>query len=350
MMDEVSHALVPLQELTDNLPAVLPSQRELGGAPGAPHLAQCLSVPALRLIEVGGSGRSTCQRRLTVATWNVERCKFPAQSVNLLRSLNVDVLLLSELDVGMARSGNISAARLLADELGMSYSFGVEFIEFGHGNQTERVIFHGQVNENGFHGNAILAVTPQRRPSMLRLPGGEKWRNLDWHDDRLGSRIALFSELKLNDESVLFVSLHLESLPTALDRCAQFECVLKAIDLSYSGMPVVIGGDFNTAELPEAQDEPELMPYWFMHPDEWEPLFAVARSAGYNWILENTAQHTRRQLKNGWPRRPFKKLDWFFTKGLEISQPKVISAVSQQGDAISDHEILILTVELPRRI
>jgi hypothetical protein len=70
---------------------------------------------------------------IRIAAWNAERCKYQSQSAELLAGTQVDIVLLSELDVGMARSGNRHTVAELAGDLGMGYAFGVEYVELGLG-------------------------------------------------------------------------------------------------------------------------------------------------------------------------------------------------------------------------
>src|SRR6185503_17665577 len=69
-----------------------------------------------------------------IAFWNAERLKYFDASAELLGGLGADVLMLCEVDVGMARTGNIHTIAALADALGVGYVFGAEFVELGLGD------------------------------------------------------------------------------------------------------------------------------------------------------------------------------------------------------------------------
>src|SRR4051812_32462654 len=73
-----------------------------------------------------------------VVFWNAERLKYLAPSASLLERAGADILLLCEVDVGMARSGNRHTIGELSSRLGTGYAF-VEFVELGLGNARERV-------------------------------------------------------------------------------------------------------------------------------------------------------------------------------------------------------------------
>jgi endonuclease/exonuclease/phosphatase (EEP) superfamily protein YafD len=42
--------------------------------------------------------------------------------------------------------------------------------------------------------------------------------------------------------------------------------------------------------------------------------------------------------------RPNHKIDWFFTRGLDASDPKIVPAIREGGLPSSDHECLVVTV------
>src|SRR5262245_36215042 len=70
-------------------------------------------------------------RGLRAVAWNIQR---GARLDDLRRAVvappfaEADLLLLSEVDVGLGRSGNRNVARELAEALGMSYAFGVSYL------------------------------------------------------------------------------------------------------------------------------------------------------------------------------------------------------------------------------
>ncbi len=307
----------------------------------------CDQTPVLQRIESDFTGLAVASNTLKVGTWNLERCKCLPETVTRLQQLDLDILFLSEMDDGMARSGNVNTTRLLAEALGMTYAFGVEFIESGHGTQSERVLFANQQNVKSLHGNAILSRFALSRLDMLRLPGGEVWTSMDWHDGRLGSRIALGGVIMTASGPLALISVHQESLPGPDERAGHMRRILDFIDASFSGMPVLLGGDLNSADLPEAHDHDETTPAWFLEPEAFEPLFANVRTAGFRWTEANTAQHTRRQIANGRPYRPFKKVDWLFTRCVAAHSPMVHPAVDAAGSPISDHELVVATIQMP---
>ena len=80
-----------------------------------------------------------------------------------------------------------------------------------------------------------------------------------------------------------------------------------------------------------------------LRPQPREPLFEVADSFGYSTLSCNVADVPTTRYPNGDP-RPLAKIDWFFTRKLTASDPRVIAAVQGNGEPSSDHEGLLVTV------
>ena len=75
--------------------------------------------------------------RLSMASFNTERLKNVAALRGLLDRLGAHVSLLTEVDLGMARSGNRHSLRELTAESGEGFLFGVEFLELDLGDEME---------------------------------------------------------------------------------------------------------------------------------------------------------------------------------------------------------------------
>lgn len=305
------------------------------------HLAQ--DLPAFNAVEVRQpTASSHIESRLRVAAWNAERLKYHVPSVKLVAGVAPDVLLLTETDVGMARSGNRHTTADLAGELGMGYAYGVEFLELGLGDEREREWHRRETNKVGFHGNAILSRLPMVDPVLIRLDDGAVWW-LDAKDGqrRLGWRMAIAARLELEEGAVLVVSAHLESKSDAADRAAQVERLIGIVDELSGGIPVVIGGDLNTNALPADGGQA-----WIDAPQLAEPLFRLMADAGYQWQASNTADPTLRMRPDGTPLPPYRRIDWLFTRGLVPNNPITVAALDAEGVAISDHELIAVDVSL----
>jgi endonuclease/exonuclease/phosphatase family metal-dependent hydrolase len=277
-----------------------------------------------------------------VVAWNVQRGRRLPEAAARLRASDADIALLSELDSGMARTGNEDVAAGLAAALGdeYGYTYGAEFVELGLGDHRERA-GAGADDENarGLHGNAIVARTTLADPAVVRLDRGARWFGRDSPEPRLGGRMAVLATIVLNGTAVRVASTHLENWAGPVERAGQFETVLDALGPG----PALIGGDLNTfgTGFDEILDGPLVRrlhaadPERFLWPVAHEPLFAAAGARGFRWEAANLATPT---TSHG----PL-KLDWLLTRDLEVRAPAVVDAAG-----LSDHHLVAASVRVVR--
>ncbi len=280
---------------------------------------------------------------LRVLSWNAERLKYLDASAALLARLEPDVVLLTEVDRGMARSGNRDTVRDLAERLGMGSVFGVEFVELGIGDSRERAWHAGEANRDGLHGNAILSRLPIDRAGMARLETDGFWFSGERNGERrIGGRQAVLASIA----GITFAAVHLESHSDPAHRGRQTAVLLDDVEAFAAAEPVIIGGDFNTATVAHGA-KGGLAPERLLDPVPFEPLFDVMAARGFGWEAANTmGVATQRSRPDGTPSPPFGRIDWLFTRGTAPRSPATIPAVDEAGRAISDHEILAVTVDL----
>jgi len=296
-------------------------------------------------------------RELRVVSWNLERGRFLVPAAGLLARSGADVVLLSEMDAGMARSEQHHTTRVLAQSLGHGYAYGVEFLELGLGRPEERARCAGQENALGLHGSAITGGHPLLRPAVVRLDAGGHWLDGSRGEARVGGRIAVLATVRAGGADVTFASVHLESHSDPGHRGKQMEVLLEAIEAYAPGGPAVIGGDLNslsmpTAHLADAEKLREALaedPERLLRPERHEPLFEHARAAGFSWRASNVLGEgsVRRVAAEGSRRVPV-RLDWLLVRGLSCSDPAVLDATDlATGGTLSDHEALAVTVRPP---
>lgn len=305
----------------------------------AEHDRLALDLPGFNAVELRSPAPVEPARGgpLRVAAWNAERLKYHAPSVDLVAGVAPDILMLTETDLGMARSGNRHTTADLAEALGMGYAYGVEFLELGLGDERERVWHQGVANAVGFHGNALLSRLPIRDVALIRLDDGAVWWIDAWGDQRrLGWRMAIAATVETGEGPILAVSVHLESKSDAADRARQTARLLAVVEERAAGMPVVIGGDLNTKDLLKL-DPAE----WLTCPEAREPLFAMMADSGFTWQAANTGDRTLRARPDGTPLPPYTRLDWLLSRGLEASDPRTVPALDGAGSAISDHDLIV---------
>jgi len=305
-----------------------------------------------RLVELRHPPAPVERDALRIAYWNIERCKYGPASARLLGRVGADVALLGEMDFGCARSGQAHTTRDLADALELGYAYAVEYIELGLGDERERSWHAGQENAVGYYGNAMLSGVALQRPAIATIDDSGIW--LDEPAPRIGRQMSLLATVMLGGSPITVVSAHFDS-DVPRHRAANMEALLGAIERYAPGRPVVIGGDFNTKTIDGKHRDVTALklrllaaePHRFLRPEPCEPLFAIAAAAGYDWHACNVVATTARQRPDGQPSPPFFRNDFFFTRGVVASDPALVPAVDEAGIAISDHELLAVTIRLP---
>jgi endonuclease/exonuclease/phosphatase family metal-dependent hydrolase len=368
-------------------------------APLLPALALCRNSPELwaspvyrtleadlRLVldtpETGGLAASTApaRDRYRFAAWNVERgAQFEGQ-VEALRSdpylRDADVLLLTETDIGMARSSNRDVPRELGAALGMYYAFVPCYLNLTKGSGIEQDA-PGE-NQLGLHGNAILSRYPLSNVRPIFLTNGVDI--FASREKRLGRQAALAADIGFPDLTVTAVSVHLDAHSTQRHRFYQMFDILEAVG---SRQRVVLGGDWNTTTYNSSRAIHSILGFWlrvfmgvdhvirnhYLHPYRWfeKDLFRLLEERGFDyraanrlgehtvsydvtdlrstqalqdWVPEWCFHFIRWALRNHGGVCPV-KLDWFATRGLECRNPTVIHGV-REGRAVplSDHDAI----------
>lgn len=314
------------------------------------------SLPALSQIEVGPSlpVADEAQGALRIVAWNVERLRHLSATADLLRDDAADVCLITEIDKGMARTGNTHRTAELSMALGQPYAYAAEFVELDLGTPSERAAHAGMTNDLGFHGNAVLSRYTLHRPVLFRLEAEGHWFGWGRDEPRVGGRIAIGGQVMLDGIAVTLVGLHLESHSDPAHRAGQMARLLELIAQYDPDAPVLIGGDLNTStrsrteRLSGVVEDPirrcDVIPH--------EPLFTVMAAHGFDWTecnvpmapTQRSADPAAEAARGRFPG----KIDWLMTRGLTASDPAVIPAIGPDGTILSDHDAVAVTITLPR--
>lgn len=301
-----------------------------------------LNHPVLHDVEyVENAVSRPSGRSLRIACYNIERGLRLDRIIDLWtqhRARLSDIILLSEADRGMARSGNRHSARDFGEALGYSWAYAVEFIELTKGDRRERRV-SGE-NQTGHIGNAILSRFPLGNLQVVRLPCFFDYTQRFMA--RIGSRIAVIADLRIDGHLLTLVSVHLESDSSPEQRSTQMEALLGAIRARDDGQPIIIGGDMNTTGL----DVNRLVRSVLRRPwivvkspsisvlERIEPMFSLLRRQGFGYRHCNLDSHTLRT-------RGYKAhLDWFFVKNVEphkLRNPEIYRAFDD-FNRFSDHQ------------
>jgi endonuclease/exonuclease/phosphatase family metal-dependent hydrolase len=277
----------------------------------------------LRTVQQGAPARGTAvtapAKTLRIVHWNIERGKeFEAILENLREHpelRDADLVLLNEVDVGMARSGNRHTARELGEALGLYWAFSPSYLELTKGLREEALV-PGE-NRESLHGLALLSRIRPERVERVELP--EIFDTFDFAEKRFGARSALLASFGAPWAHLFVATTHLEVRDTPTGRRRQMEALLRAIEdtlrsLGSLACPVLVAGDFNTHTFargnvvrnaravgrvlgtPLEQLAQELVEPWRRGR---EPLFQALEAFGYEYASLNDRSPTVSVLLRG---------------------------------------------------
>ncbi len=192
-----------------------------------------------RMLDVGSAVR--------VVSWNIDRGSHLDLISSELKKEPVDLLLLQEVDWNAARSGQLDVAAELAHRLTLNMAYAIEFEELSQ----ER-------GKPAYIGQATLSRFPIRRSRVLRFARQSNfWKphawipsNLPLMQRRLGSRIALVTDLDWNGKLLVVYNAHLESRSMGLIQAAQLDEMLADLKTYPPGTAAIVGGDLNSKYFP----------------------------------------------------------------------------------------------------
>ena len=293
-----------------------------------------------------------------------------------------DLLLLTELDHGMARSGNRFVAREIAHSLGYHYAFAPVYIALQKGSGVEA--FAEGENTRSIHGLATFSRYPLLNVHAVPLPNG---KDKMWgKEKRLGRLRALFADIDHPAGKFRSVTVHLDAHCSRAHRKRQMQIILDHLD-TLPPLPTLIGGDWNTTTFNSQSSTRAIMGYWrrvFMgpknvaknhlpHPEGYfeRPLFRMLRSRGYeyenfnelgvgtlHYHIESIEKNTN--LRDWVPEWCFPfifwaagrvggkvsgRLDWFAGKGIRLAdgtKPRTIGDMNEGDAPLSDHDAVTL--------
>jgi len=337
------------------------------------------------------SGRNIdCVRALA---WNIERGNRLPGIINAWkndpRMKDRDVLFLTELDYGMARSANRFVVKELAEALQMNYAFAPVYIALQKGSGVEEFV-EGE-NGNSIHGLATLSRHPIRNAHAIPLPNGiDKMRG---KEKRIGHLRALIADIEHPAGTIRAVTVHLDALCSRAHRHRQMKIVLDHLD-TLPPLPVIIGGDLNTTTFNSQNATRAILGYGrrvlmgvknavqnhFPHPDRYfeRRLFNELETHGYeyrslnetgagtiHYDVESVEKNTN--LRDWVPEWCFPfifwaanrvgggvscRLDWFAGKEISLapgSQPQTVGKLRDaEGMALSDHDAITVDFTLDR--
>jgi endonuclease/exonuclease/phosphatase family metal-dependent hydrolase len=337
---------------------------------------------------------SSTLNSISALDWNIERGIVFDGIVDALQNhkdlKDKDLLLLTELDYGMARSGNRFVAQEIAKALKLNYAFAPVYIALQKGSGVEAAM-EGE-NTRSIHGLAMFSKWPMRNVHAIPLPNG---KDKMWgKEKRLGYLRALFADIDHPSGTFRAVTVHLDAHCSRAHRQMQMRLILDHLD-TLPELPTLIGGDWNTTTFNSQSSTRAIMGYWrrvFMgpknvaknhlpHPEAYfeRPLFTMLERRGYNFrdlnnIGEGTLHYHVESIEKNTNLRdwvpewcfPFifwaarrvggkvsGRLDWFAGKGIELAdaaKPHTVGDLQNaEGVPLSDHDAITLDFVLSVR-
>ena len=317
--------------------------------------------------------------------WNIERGNRFEEIVRALENhadlKNKDLLLLTELDYGMARSANRFVAQGLAKELKLNYVFAPCYIALQKGSGVESEV--AGENTKSLHGLAMFSKYPIKNAHAVPLPNGKD--KMFGKEKRLGYLRALIADIEHAAGDFRAVTLHLDAHSSRKHRHLQMKIVLDHLE-TLPVLPTVIGGDWNTTTYNAQTANHAIAGYFrrvlmgvknvvvnhYPFPDRYfeRGLFEELEKRGFDYKnlnetgagtlhydMENSAYNTN--LGDWVPQwcfpfifwaarrvggRVSARLDWFAGRGIQIKgKPQTVgNLVDADNLPLSDHDAIIL--------
>jgi endonuclease/exonuclease/phosphatase family metal-dependent hydrolase len=319
--------------------------------------------------------------RLRAVHWNIEHGNWYEQVERALlehpQLAGADLVMLNEVDFGMARAGNRDVAGDLAAALGLHGVWAPLFLETTPGRDDDPRTARGRENQESLFGLAVLSRFPIGAVRVVELPGPER---LQFDLERmLGRHIGLVAEIERPGAPFVAVAAHLEVHRTRAHRADQMRALLEA--LRGERRPIVLAGDFNTHTFdrglwhsPLASGATLLLTPGgalerrLTHPDRGparEPLFEALRAAGFAWerwvdraptlqvrferldevrAIPAPLRSLSRRVLAWAERRGRLRLDWFAARGFAGGSGLTVPGLDGPGRA-SDHAPLVAEFE-----
>ena len=361
-----------------------------------PEVERILNAVVVQTASFSLSARNAQQAEactLNALAWNLERgIKLDGIIAALKKNAelkNKDVLLLTELDHGMARSGNRFVAKEIADVLGMGFAFAPVYIPLQKGSGVEAEM-EGE-NTLSLHGLGLFSPWPLKNVHAVPLPNG---KDKMWgKEKRLGWLRALIADVEHPAGTFRAVTLHLDVHCSRAHRRKQMRIVLDHLE-TLPPLPTLIGGDWNTTTFNAQTATHAILGYWrrvmmgvknvatnhFPHPDRYfeRDMFSDIEHRGYDYKsfnqlgvgtlhyhIESIEKNTN--LRDWVPEWCFKfifwaagrvggsvsvRLDWFAGRGLELApdtSPRTIGDLTDaDASPLSDHDAIALDFVIPK--
>ena len=360
-----------------------------------PEVERILDAVFVQSVSISSSVRdeSRTLNSISVLAWNIER---GIQLDGIIEALknepdlrDKDLLLLTELDYGMARSGNRFVAKEIADALQMNFAFAPVYIALQKGSGVEE--FAEGENTNSIHGLAMFSRYRMVNVHAVSLPNG---KDKMWgKEKRIGHLRALIGDIEHPAGTFRAITVHLDAHCSRAHRRRQMKIILDHLE-TLPHLPTILGGDWNTTTFNSQNATRAILGYWrrvlmgvknvvknhYPHPDRYfeKRLFGELSGRGYeyepfneigvgtiHYHVESIEKNTNlRDWVPGWC-FPFifwaanrvggtvsGRLDWFAGRGISLADGTrpltVANLVTDDKIPLSDHDPIGVQFKIDR--
>ncbi len=329
-----------------------------------------------------------------IVAWNIERGMAYGGIIESLKThfelKQGDIFLLTEVDHGMARSGNRHIAKDLAGELNCYGVFSPTFLNLDKGNGGEKKMTGS--NTVALQGHTILSRFPISNIEIVYLPNSKD--HLAGKERQIGQESVIQATIHTPLGPIQCANVHISAHSSREHRALQMSTLLETF--STRPGPALIGGDWNTTtfnlngfkyaswdfleravkaycrKVFKSPSPSRVSP--FAQPDLFfeRKLFSLLKSRGFqvnefNVECGYTLQYNfsdpfvRMSLSDWVPRWCFKyidkalktndgnfslKVDWFAGRKLLAKNNLIVSDLPRRETRYSDHHPIITDIEL----
>lgn len=242
-------------------------------------------------------------RSIRIVTWNIDRGTRAGKLIIDMKKNPAALCLFQEVDWGTKRTHGADIAAELAKQLHLNAVYGVEFEELSQ-ERSHRPTYIGQ---------ATLTKLPIENTRILRFHHQSGWwkprawipSKMPFMQRRVGSRIALVTELRFAGRPLVVYNVHLESRSLGKRQFQQLSEIMADTRRYPAGTAIIIGGDFNSKYFPSK-------------------YLKKMERAGYHSALGQRIERTHKIAM---------ALDWIFAKGpIELRDGRVRKDLGNASD------------------
>lgn len=318
-----------------------------------------------------------------ITSWNIERGMALDPIISTFNShpsiSKSDIVILTEVDCGMARSGNHHVAQELSRGTNLHAVYVPCYFNLDQGNGAERTASRGE-NSVGLQGNAILSRYPIKNARSIPLPNTKD--HLGGQERQIGQEYAIVATVITPSGSFDVVCAHLAAHSSRDQRVEQALQIAKTFTQNSS--PAIIGGDFNTSTYNSNKAWRAILSFWrrvfmgnaithhYPYPENYfeKKLFQTFRDVGFSEEGYNVKggctlhydfnePFFRMSLEDWLPKWCFHfidwalkphdgkcsfKLDWFLGRGLKPVYTEIVQDLPRGENRYSDHDPIIVDV------